>query len=55
VPRLGEARARRFLKQLAAEPFVAFIFAEDRVRVYVKGIEVDDLRTIEELVSELAI
>jgi hypothetical protein len=47
-------RAERFLRSLAAHPFVAFVFDDNGdVHLYTKGINEDDLRTITEALHEV--
>lgn len=53
VGQLNSQRARRFLREVAEVPFLAFVFTDGALKVYTKGMTDDQLRTIEGLVEGL--
>lgn len=52
ITRLDEARARRFLSELAARPFVTALVQEGVVRVYVKGMSKEEAARIMQSIAD---
>lgn len=55
VASIDIARASKFLHRLRDYPFVAFVFSDDQVRIYTKGVTANDARNIQSLVEMFTI
>jgi transcriptional accessory protein Tex/SPT6 len=53
TPNVASQRAKRFLREVAEVPFIAFVFTDGQMKVYTKGMNDGQLREIEKLVADL--
>lgn len=50
---MDAARARKFLRELADAPFVAFVMRDGETKIYAKGMTPDKLAALEQFAQDL--